>query len=113
MRTVSFQGVQLSATQRLRADQQARLQASMRNRSHLDVQVEQTMQAVQKAKEQGTAKPFKQWQVIHTERGTLFLGDVFGYGPALSCDPLPDGDDSDWQAYQHSFNQPGNSALQQ
>ncbi len=56
-----LQGVQLSATQRLRADQQKRLQASMSGG------LGQLVQSIDKALEQhkltgASAKPFKQWQ---------------------------------------------------
>lgn len=106
-----LQGVQLSATQRLRADQQKRLQASMSGG------LGQLVQSIDKALEQhkltgASAKPFKQWQTIQNERGTLFLGDVFGFGDTPSCDPLPELD-NDWQWYERISNQPGNSALHQ
>lgn len=112
LRTVSLQGVQLSATQRLRADQQARLKASMSG--GLAQLVESVDKAMAQHKVSGVpAKPFKQWQTIQNERGTLFLGDVFGFGTSLDIDPLPASDDTDWDWYQKLSNQPGISALQQ
>jgi hypothetical protein len=77
MRTVSFQGVQLSESERRRLalQQQAR---SFLN-THLAQQVEQTLEAVDKLREEGTQgeNPNK-FRLESESRGTPWLGDVFG-----------------------------------
>lgn len=77
MRTVSFQGLQLSQAQRrqLAFQQQAR-QAFMN--SQLAQQVEQIERAVAQRREEG-AKPERVWTVETNSRGTPWLGDVFGF----------------------------------
>lgn len=77
MKTVSFQGGQLSRSQRDRLDQFRRVQASI-NTTVLQQQVSETLAAVEQRKEQGT-KPERQWFVIVDERGTLCVADAFGF----------------------------------
>lgn len=79
MRTVSLQGVQLSATQRLRTDQQARLQASMSGGlAQLTDAIDKAM-ADHKRTASAPYKPEKQWHTVSNEHGTPWLGDVFGF----------------------------------
>lgn len=75
MKTVSFQGVQLTSSQRRRlADQQ---RVAFLN-PDLAALVRETETAVAKLKEQGAASQ-RLWTTERTERGTPWLGDVFGY----------------------------------
>lgn len=78
MRTVSFQGTQLSESQRrnLAMQQQAR---SFMN-PHLAQQVDATILAVEKMREEGTRgeNPNK-FRLESESRGTPYLGDVFGH----------------------------------
>ena len=78
MKTVSFQGTQLSASERRRLAMQQ--QAKPFLNTHLAQQVEQTLEAVEKLREEGTQgeNPNK-FRHATTSRGTPFLGDVFGY----------------------------------
>jgi hypothetical protein len=77
MKTVSFQGGQLSRSQRDRLDQFRRVQASI-NTTVLQQQVTETFAAVQQHKEQGI-KPERQWFVVINERGTPCVADAFGF----------------------------------
>ncbi|MGX5219387.1 hypothetical protein ACVTMO_12205 [Pseudomonas segetis] len=77
MRTVSFQGTQLSASERRSLELRRQVQASFLNPA-LQVQVDQTFEYLDKRKEQG-AKPEKIWVLDYSTKGTPFLGDVFGY----------------------------------
>lgn len=79
MRTVSFQGVQLSATQRLRADQQARLRASMSGGLAQLVDGIDKALAEHKRTASEPYKPEKQWFLVSNEHGTPWVGDVFGF----------------------------------
>ncbi len=65
MRTVSFQGATLSASERRSLELRRRAMAA-------------TLQALEQHKEQG-GKPEKVWSTISNEKGTPFLGDVFGW----------------------------------
>ncbi|HCA1452949.1 TPA: hypothetical protein MNK97_005276 [Klebsiella pneumoniae] len=79
MQTVSFQGVQLSATQRLRADQQSRLRLSM---SGGLAQLTESIDKAMAEHKRTAAEPFKperQWFLESNEHGTPWLGDVFGF----------------------------------
>ena len=78
MKTVSFQGTQLSASQRRRLAMQQ--QAKPFLNTHLAQQVEQTLEAVEKLREEGTQgeNPNK-FRFESESRGTPWLGDVFGY----------------------------------
>ncbi|MGR3611035.1 MAG: hypothetical protein ACU0BN_19570 [Sulfitobacter sp.] len=77
MRTVSFQGGQLSRSQRDRLDQFRRVQASI-NTTILQQQVSETLAALEQRKSQGV-KPERQWFVIVDERGTPCVADAFGF----------------------------------
>lgn len=77
LRTVSFQGGQLSRSQRERLEQSRRVQASI-NTTVLQQQVTETFAAVEQLKEQGT-KPERQWFVVINERGTPCVADAFGF----------------------------------
>lgn len=77
LRTVSFQGGQLTRSQRERLDQSRRVQASL-NTTVLQQQVVETFAALEQRKEQG-AKPERQWFVIVDERGTPCVADAFGF----------------------------------
>lgn len=77
MKTVSFQGTQLSASQRRNLAFRDQTRASFLN-STLQQQVADTEAALAKAKEQG-AKPEKLWTTIHRSKGTPFVGDAFGF----------------------------------
>ena len=77
MRTVSFQGIQLSASERRSLELRRQVQASFLNPA-LQAQVDKTFEQLDKRKEQG-AKPEKIWVLDYSTKGTPFLGDVFGY----------------------------------
>ena len=78
MKTVSFQGTQLSASERRRLAMQQ--QAKPFLNTHLAQQVEQTLEAVEKLREEGTqGENPNRFRHDTTSRGTPFLGDVFGY----------------------------------
>jgi hypothetical protein len=77
MRTVSFQGGQLTRSQRERLEQSRRVQQSV-NTTVLQRQVAETLAAAQQRKDQGT-KPERQWFVVINERGTPCVADAFGF----------------------------------
>lgn len=76
-RTVSFQGTQLSASDRRRLAMQ---QLKPFLNTHLAQQVEQTLEAVEKLREEGKQgeNPNK-FRLEYESKGTPWLGDVFGY----------------------------------
>ncbi|WP_026020437.1 hypothetical protein [Pseudomonas putida] len=76
MRTVSFQGAQLSPGQQRRLEQQRQVQAFMS--PVLAEQVAQTIQVLDARKEQG-AKPEKQWFLVSETRGTTCIAEWMGY----------------------------------
>lgn len=77
MRTVSFQGTSLSASERRSIELRRQVQASFIN-PVLQAQVDQTFELLDQRKEQG-AKPEKIWFHDYQTKGTPFLGDVFRY----------------------------------
>lgn len=77
MRTVSFQGATLSASERRSLELRQRAIAAV-SQTVLQQQVAVTLQALDQHKEQG-GKPEKVWSTISNEKGTPFLGDVFGW----------------------------------
>lgn len=77
MRTVSFQGGQLSRSQRERLEQFRRVQASI-NTTVLQQQVAETLAAVEQHKAQGI-KPERQLFVVINERGTPCVADALGF----------------------------------
>ena len=79
MQTVSFQGVQMSATQRLRSEQQARLRLSMSGGLAQLVDGIDKAMADHKRTASEPYKPEKQWHTVSNEHGTPWLGDVFGF----------------------------------
>lgn len=74
MRTVSFQGTQLSASQRrnLAFQQQARAFLS----PVLQEQVTQTLALAQRSH---AVRPKSEWTVVFSQKGTPCLADVFGF----------------------------------
>lgn len=76
MKTVSFQGAQLTTGQRERLEQQRRIQ-SMLN-PVLAEQVAQTIAVLEVRKEQGT-QPEKQWVTVSDTRGTISIAEWMGY----------------------------------
>ncbi|MDY0833557.1 hypothetical protein [Pseudomonas sp. SED1] len=76
MRTVDFQGTQLSSGQRRRLADQKRLTASMPN--VIAQQVAETLQSLEKRKEQGV-KPERIWFVERQETGTTSIVEWMGF----------------------------------
>ncbi|GAA0427435.1 hypothetical protein HBO00_24625 [Pseudomonas sp. WS 5407] len=76
MRTVSFQGVQLTAGQKLRAQQQQHVRAFMS--PVLAQQVADTLAVIELRKEQG-AKPEKLWFPDRQEHGTPSIAEWMGF----------------------------------
>lgn len=77
MRTVSFQGVQLTSGQQRRLSEQLQLRGSFIN-PVLVQQVEQTLKAVEARKEQGV-KPERIWVVERQETGTTCVAEWMGF----------------------------------
>lgn len=77
MKTVSFQGTQLSATQRARLAFEQQTRARFLNKPLTD-QVNETLAAIEKRKEEG-AKPERQWTVIYQAKGTPCVAELFGF----------------------------------
>ncbi|MFL1553443.1 hypothetical protein ACI77I_30955 [Pseudomonas sp. D47] len=77
MRTVSFQGVQLTSGQRRRLAEQQQVRTSFIN-PVLAQQVEQTLKAVEARKEQGV-KPERIWFVERQETGTICVAEWMGF----------------------------------
>lgn len=77
MRSVSLQGTQLSASERRSLELRQQVRASFIN-PVLQAQVDLTVAKLDQRKEEG-AKPERVWFNDRTEKGTPFLGDVFGY----------------------------------
>lgn len=77
MRTVSFQGVQLTTGQRRRLTEQQQVRASFIN-PILAQQVEQTLKAVEARKEQGV-KPERIWTLERQETGTTSVAEWMGF----------------------------------
>jgi len=77
MKTVSFQGGQLSRSQRERLEQYRRTQATV-NTSVLQQQVAETFAALDQRKHQGT-KPERQWFLEFEAKGTPCVAELFGF----------------------------------
>lgn len=77
MKTVSFQGAQLSPGQRRRLEQQRQVQAFLT--PVLADQVAQVIEVLDIRKEQG-AKAEKQWFLDSDTRGTPSIAEWMGYG---------------------------------
>ena len=76
MKTVSFQGVQLSAGQKLRLQQQQHMRSFMH--PVLAEQVAVTLAVIEVRKEQG-AKPERLWFLDRQETGTPSVAEWMGY----------------------------------
>lgn len=76
MRTVSFQGTQLTSGQRRRLDEQQRTRAFMN--SVLQQQVSDTLAALESRQSEGV-KPERQWFLERQERGTPCVAELFGF----------------------------------
>jgi hypothetical protein len=76
MKTVSFQGAQLTHGQRIRLEQQQRVKAFMAP-VLIDL-VADTLKAVETRKEQGI-KPERQWFVDRQESGTPSIAEWMGF----------------------------------
>ncbi|QLG93145.1 hypothetical protein HZF02_14750 [Pseudomonas yamanorum] len=77
MKTVSFQGGQLTPGQRRSFEFQQRLKPAFMN-PVLAQQVEQTLKAVEARKEQGV-KPERIWVVERQETGTTCVAEWMGF----------------------------------
>lgn len=79
-RTVSFQGTQLSQRQRQQLAFQQQSRAAFLN-THLVDQVNETLAAVDRLKEQGIppVKPERQWTVVYQAKGTPCVAELFGF----------------------------------
>lgn len=77
MRTVSFQGATLSASERRSLELRQRAMAAV-SQSVLQQQVAATLQALEQHKGQG-GKPERVWTTVTNEKGTPWVGDVFGW----------------------------------
>lgn len=77
MRTVSFQGTQISASQRRTLAMQQQVRAAFLN-VHLQASVDQTIAVLDQRKEQGI-KPERVWSVDRQESGTLCIAEWMGY----------------------------------
>jgi hypothetical protein len=80
MRTVSFQGTQLSKGQRDRLAFQQQTRAAFLN-THLVDQVNETLAAVDRLKEQGVppVKPERKWFLEYQAKGTPCVAELFGF----------------------------------
>ena len=77
MKTVSFQGTQLTTGQKRRMLEQQQARSSFIN-PVLAQQVEQAIKAVEARKEQG-AKPERIWFVERQETGTICVAEWMGF----------------------------------
>ncbi len=77
MRTVSFQGATLSASERRSLELRKRAMAAV-SQTVLQQQVAATLNALEQHKEQG-GKPERVWTTVTNEKGTPWVGDVFGW----------------------------------
>lgn len=77
MRTVSFQGVQLTSGQQRRLLEQQQLRSSFMNPILVE-QVESTLKAVEARKEQGV-KPERFWYLERQEIGTICVAEWMGF----------------------------------
>lgn len=78
MRTVSFQGSQLTSGDRRRLAERQQVAASTFLNPVLQNQLQDAIDRLEERKEQGV-KPEKIWFVELNESGTPFLGQPFGY----------------------------------
>lgn len=79
MKTVSFQGTQLSAGQRRQIEAQQRLSGAFLN-PHLRQVVDQGIAELERQKAAGvTPSDDHKYRLDYATKGTPWLGDVFGY----------------------------------
>lgn len=76
MRTVSFQGTQLTSGQRLRMQQQQHIRSFMH--PVLADQVSETIRAIESRKEQGV-KPDQIWFFDYEKSGTISVAEWMGF----------------------------------
>lgn len=76
MRTVSFQGTQLTSVQRRRLEDQQRARVFIH--PVLQQQVTETMATLDSRQSQGV-KPERQWFLDRQERGTPCVAELFGF----------------------------------
>tara|TARA_R100000750_G_C2309355_1_gene81883 strand:+ start:562 stop:795 length:234 start_codon:yes stop_codon:yes gene_type:complete len=77
MKTVSFQGSQMSANQRRTLAFQQQVKSSFLN-PHLAASIDSTLKQLDERKEQG-AKPDRVWFVDRQESGTPCIAEWMGY----------------------------------
>jgi hypothetical protein len=80
MRTVSFQGATLTASDRLRLEQQRRSFLNPILAASVDAAIEETEQ-----RKAAGIRPPRQWSLERHERGTPFVGDAFNFGATYAC----------------------------
>ena len=76
MRTVSFQGTQLTPGQKVRLQQQLHIRSFMN--PVLQTSVDETIKLLDKRKEEG-AKPERQWFLDFQSSGTPSIAEFMGY----------------------------------
>jgi len=76
LRTVSFQGTQLTSGQRRRLQEQQQARAFVN--PILQQQVNETLAALEARQSEGI-KPERQWFLERQERGTPCVADLFGF----------------------------------
>lgn len=79
MRTVSFQGSQITASDRVQIARREQIARSLFLNRVLSDQVAQIIASLDQRKEQ-RVKPEKIWSLDFQSKGTPFVGDVFGFG---------------------------------
>jgi len=77
MRTVSFQGTQLSRQERARLEFHRQTRSAFLN-SHLQLYVSETIAELDQRKEQGV-KPERQWTLVYESKGTPCVAEYFGF----------------------------------
>ncbi|MDG9926358.1 MULTISPECIES: hypothetical protein [unclassified Pseudomonas] len=80
MKTVSFQGTQLSASERRRIEQQRQVRSFLN--PHLTQQVDEALAAVDKLREEGNygENPNK-FRLFSETKSAPYVGDLFGLDP--------------------------------
>lgn len=78
MRTVSFQGIQLSASERRRLQFQQQTRQAFPNPA-LAASVDAALERQREASEQGPQDDPYKFRLEYQSRGTPWVGDVFGY----------------------------------
>lgn len=75
MRTVSFQGTQLSDAQRSKLAIQSKPFLNPLLAAQVDAAIEETEQ-----RKAAGIRPVRQWSLERLERGTPYVGDIFNFG---------------------------------